>query len=54
MRSEKFKFKKSCKGATLIEYVLIASLLSIALVGGYRSVGNGYARIYGNISNSLP
>lgn len=49
----KFGLKKACKGATLIEYVLIASLLSVALVGGYKSVGNGYTRIYANIGNAI-
>lgn len=50
---KRFKLKKTCRGAALIEYVLIASLLSLALVGGYRSVGNGYTRIYTNVSCAL-
>lgn len=51
---KRFKLKRTRRGATLIEYVLIASLLSVALVGGYRAVGSGYIKIYGNISNALP
>ncbi len=54
MKLRKFKLKKTKNGATLIEYVLIASLLSLALIGGYRAVGNGYIRIYNNVSNALP
>lgn len=53
MMFKKFKLKKTCRGAALIEYVLIASLLSVALVGGYRAVGGGYQRIYENISNAI-
>ena len=48
------KFKKTHRGATLIEYVLIVSLLALTLVGAYRSVGNGYGRMYNNIDNALP
>ncbi|MCR4624106.1 MAG: Flp family type IVb pilin [Alphaproteobacteria bacterium] len=51
---KRFKLKKTHRGAALIEYVLIASLLSLALIGGYRAVGSGYKRIYNNISESLP
>lgn len=50
---KRFKLKKTCRGATLIEYVLIASLLSVALVGGYKAVGSGYSRIYSNISKAI-
>lgn len=50
----KFRLKRNEKGATLIEYVLIASLLSVALVGGYKSIGTGYSRIYENINKELP
>lgn len=48
------KFKKTHRGATLIEYVLIASLITLALVGAYKSVGTGYSRIYNNIDKALP
>lgn len=54
MKLKKFNLKKTKKGATLIEYVLIVSLLSLALVGSYRSVGTGYTRIYNRVSEALP
>ncbi len=41
------------KGATLIEYVLIISLLSVALIGIYKKLGQGYKTIYLNISSNL-
>ena len=50
---KRFKLKKTCRGAALIEYVLIVSLLSLALVGGYRAVGSGYTRIYNNVESAL-
>lgn len=51
---KRFKLKNNQRGATLIEYVLIACLLSVALTGGYRAVGNGYTQIYAKIGNALP
>ena len=50
---KRFKLRKTCRGAALIEYVLIVSLLSLALVGGYRVVGSGYTRIYNNVESAL-
>lgn len=48
-----FKFRETYKGATLIEYVLIISLLSVALMGAYRNVGNKYKDIYKSVSDPL-
>ncbi len=50
---KRFRFKKAYRGAALIEYVLIASLLSVALMGGYKAVGGGYQRIYDNIGKAI-
>ena len=50
---ERYKLRKATKGATLIEYCLIASLLSIVLIGGYRSMGNSYKNMYDKITNGL-
>ncbi|MDR0677130.1 MAG: Flp family type IVb pilin [Holosporaceae bacterium] len=44
----------SSRGATAMEYVLIATLLCVALIGGYKTIGNSYKHIYNNISDSLP
>jgi Flp pilus assembly pilin Flp len=40
-------------GATLIEYTLIGSLIATMLIVGYRTVGNGYIKIYNNIANGI-
>ncbi len=53
---KKLKFlnmKSLYKGATAIEYTLIASLLSVALIGGYKKVGTKYKDLYNGISNGL-
>lgn len=50
---KKFKLRKTCRGATLIEYVLIASLLGMALIGVYRNMGNKYKDIYKGVSDPL-
>ncbi|MDR1982913.1 MAG: Flp family type IVb pilin [Holosporaceae bacterium] len=44
---------KSSKGATAIEYALIASLLSVALIGGYKMIGSRYTSIYNSIANLM-
>ncbi|MBQ3565463.1 MAG: Flp family type IVb pilin [Alphaproteobacteria bacterium] len=48
------EFFKSNRGATAIEYVLICTLLSVALVGGYKKVGQGYTKIYDKLNKDLP
>lgn len=50
---KKFKLRKTCRGATLIEYVLIVSLLGMALIGVYRNMGNKYKDIYKGVSDPL-
>ena len=50
---KKFKLRETCRGATLIEYVLIASLLGVALIGAYRNMGNKYKDIYKGVSDPL-
>lgn len=47
------KWLKSSKGATLIEYVLIASLLGVALCGSYKLMGSKYLDMYHHIDNGL-
>jgi Flp pilus assembly pilin Flp len=47
------KINDSSRGATLIEYVLVATLLSIALIGGYRTIGNSYTKIYCRLGNAI-
>jgi Flp pilus assembly pilin Flp len=37
----------------MIEYALIASILTGLLVAAYKRVGIGYTNIYNNVSNAL-
>ena len=46
-------FRSENRGATIIEYVLIVSLLSIVLMGGYRMVGKKYNTLYNGITDQL-
>ncbi len=52
-KNRKLLNKQKYTGATLIEYTLIGSLIATMLIVEYRTVGNGYIRIYNNIENGL-
>ena len=41
------------KGATAIEYGLIAALISVAAIGALQSVGNKLGSTFNNVSNKL-
>lgn len=41
------------RGATAIEYALIAALISIAAIAGMSSVGTKMSTMFNNVSNSL-
>ena len=41
------------KGATAIEYGLIAALIAVAAIGAMTSVGNKLNTTFNNVSNSL-
>jgi pilus assembly protein Flp/PilA len=44
----------SCrKGATAIEYALVASLISIAALAAFQELGDKIDLMYGNVSNKL-
>ena len=47
------KLKSNAKGATTIEYALIAMLIGIAIFAGAQGVGNHLNTTYNNVSNSL-
>lgn len=40
-------------GATAIEYALIASLISVAIIAGATAIGGNLATIFANISKAL-
>jgi pilus assembly protein Flp/PilA len=47
------KFLKSSKGATAIEYALIASLIAVVAISGMKLIGNKVSEKFNMIANSL-
>ena len=47
------KLISNAKGATAIEYVLIASLIAIAAITAMQSLGTNLNDMYSNVSGSL-
>jgi pilus assembly protein Flp/PilA len=47
------KFLTDSKGATAIEYGLIASLIVVAIIGGISAVGTASVLTLGNIADKL-
>ena len=55
-RVEMVKFLKLIKnnrGATAIEYGLIAALISVAAIGAMQGIGNALNTTFNNVSNAL-
>lgn len=46
-------FFKDEKGTAVIEYALIACLISLVIVAALRKVGKGYSDIYNNIGEKI-
>ena len=53
MVSKMLEFLKSSKGATAIEYALIASLIAVVAIAGFRMVGNQILDQLNNIADNL-
>ena len=47
------KLIKNTKGATAIEYGLIAALIAVAAIGAMQGIGNKLNSTFNNVSNSL-
>ncbi|MGN6058461.1 MAG: Flp family type IVb pilin [Sphingomicrobium sp.] len=47
------KMLKNEKGATAIEYGLIAALIAVAAIGAMSSIGNSLNNTFNNVSNHL-
>lgn len=47
------KMMKNDKGATAIEYGLIAALIAVAAITAMGNVGNGIKNTFTNVSNKL-
>jgi pilus assembly protein Flp/PilA len=48
-----FKLLKNVKGATAIEYGLIAALIAVAAIGAMQGIGNKLNTTFNNVSNNL-
>lgn len=44
---------KKSKGATAIEYALIASLIAVAAIAAMRTLGNTLSNLFANVGNAL-
>ena len=51
--SKFIKLIKNSKGATAIEYGLIAALIAVAAIGAMQGIGNKLNTTFNNFSNSL-
>ena len=47
------KFLRNSKGATAIEYALIASLIAVVAIAGMKTIGNKILGQLNNIANNL-
>lgn len=47
------KLRKNEKGATAIEYGLIAALIAVAAVGAMSALGNSVSGTFNNASNAM-
>ena len=47
------KLIKNEKGATAIEYGLIAALIAVAAIGAMQGIGNKLSSTFTNVSNNL-
>ena len=48
-----FKFVRDSKGATAIEYGLIAALIAVAAIAAMQSVGSKLGTTFNNVSSQL-
>jgi pilus assembly protein Flp/PilA len=51
--SKFLKLIKNEKGATAIEYGLIAALIAVAAIGAMQGIGNKLNTTFNNVSNNL-
>ncbi len=47
------RFLRESSGATAVEYGLIATLIAAAIIGGFGSLGNALAYLWGNNNSRL-
>lgn len=46
-------FLKNSKGATAIEYGLIAALIAVAAIAAMQGLGNQLKKTFGNVSTAM-
>jgi pilus assembly protein Flp/PilA len=46
-------FFRCDRGATAIEYAVIASLISVAAIAGFQTLGDKVELMFNNVSNNL-
>jgi pilus assembly protein Flp/PilA len=51
--SKFLKLIKNNKGATAIEYGLIAALIAVAAIGAMSSIGSNLKTTFNNVANNL-
>jgi pilus assembly protein Flp/PilA len=47
------KLAAEAKGATAIEYALLAALIAVAAMGGYMAVGNSVENTFNTVSGKV-
>ena len=47
------RFAKNEKGATAIEYGLIAALIAVVIIGGLQTMGNTPGAAFNNVGNQI-
>ena len=53
IRTNMRKLRADKRGATAIEYGLIAALIVLAMMGGLQSLGGGVGGMWGKLGNSM-
>lgn len=53
MLGKLFKFLRNSKGATAIEYALIASLIAVVAIAGMKQIGAKISNQLNNIADNL-
>ncbi|MDQ3077357.1 MAG: Flp family type IVb pilin [Pseudomonadota bacterium] len=47
------KIRRDKRGATAIEYALVASLISVAAIAAFNSLGSKLDSTYNNLANAI-
>ena len=53
MRKTLIKFGRDTRGATAIEYGLIAALIAVAAIASMGNLGNQLKKTFGNVSTNM-